>query len=184
MTFRFRMLGYGFTLIELLVVISIISLLSSIVLNNLNSAREKAKTSALITEMNELNKAIIQYAHANDGAPIDARYYTETRTTGPLFTALVPNFIADILDNFYTRDGNGNATGGDLYYCSSIGTSGGYNCNSDEDPFTYSLRVYLPITTNLGPPGYYCWGSSGIRPSIGDGSEDVTGGSVLSCSQF
>jgi prepilin-type N-terminal cleavage/methylation domain-containing protein len=46
----------GFTLIELLVVISIISLLSSVVLSSLSSAREEATATAIKTEARELLK--------------------------------------------------------------------------------------------------------------------------------
>ncbi len=51
----------GFTLIELLVVISIISLLSSIVLASLSDARIKARDTARIMEMKELQTALNIY---------------------------------------------------------------------------------------------------------------------------
>jgi len=61
----------GFTLIELLVVISIISLLSSIVFSSLQNAREQTNATALISEMNELNKAMVQYIYTNEGALLE-----------------------------------------------------------------------------------------------------------------
>jgi prepilin-type N-terminal cleavage/methylation domain-containing protein len=51
----------GFTLVELLVVISIISFLSSIVLASLNTARQKAKITAIKAEMGEFVKALEIY---------------------------------------------------------------------------------------------------------------------------
>lgn len=51
----------GFTLVELLLVISIISLLSSVVLASVNSAREKAKETALISFLFEVRNAMELY---------------------------------------------------------------------------------------------------------------------------
>lgn len=51
----------GFTLIELLVVISIISLLSSIVLTSVNSARAKARDARRVADFNQLRTALELY---------------------------------------------------------------------------------------------------------------------------
>ena len=56
----------GFTLIELLVVISIISLLSSIILASLNSARIKARDITRVRFLREFQKAV-ELSAANNG---------------------------------------------------------------------------------------------------------------------
>lgn len=59
----------GFTLIELLVVISIISLLSSIVLTSVNSARAKARDTRRKSDMRQLELAIQLYYDTNGTFP-------------------------------------------------------------------------------------------------------------------
>ena len=54
-------LNRGFTLLELLVVIAIIGILSSVVLASLNSSREKASNAAILSQMNEYQKALELY---------------------------------------------------------------------------------------------------------------------------
>ncbi|MEK7099170.1 MAG: type II secretion system protein [Patescibacteria group bacterium] len=59
----------GFTLIELLVVISIISLLSSVVLTSVNSARAKARDARRLADVSQLVTALQFYYDANNAFP-------------------------------------------------------------------------------------------------------------------
>lgn len=60
----------GFTLIELLVVISIISLLSSVVMSSLESARKKARDARRMADMRQLRTALELYYDANGVYPL------------------------------------------------------------------------------------------------------------------
>jgi len=73
----------GFTLIELLVVIAIISLLSSIILASLNTARAKARDSKIIQDMLQIKNALELY-HSKYG-----KYPTAEQPSG---YAVVPPF--------------------------------------------------------------------------------------------
>jgi general secretion pathway protein G len=66
-----KKLNKGFTLVELLVVISIISLLSSVVLAALNSARVKARDVVRMSDMRQLQKAIETYNIDKGHYPFD-----------------------------------------------------------------------------------------------------------------
>ena len=73
----------GFTLIELLVVISIISVLSTVVLASLNSARTKAENAQTQEEIGSWLNAINLYQTENNKIPLEDE--TKVMTTGDYF---------------------------------------------------------------------------------------------------
>jgi prepilin-type N-terminal cleavage/methylation domain-containing protein/uncharacterized protein (TIGR02145 family) len=62
----------GFTLIELLIVIAIIGVLSTVVLASLNNARAKARDSARISNVKEVQKALAIFHSDNGSYPVSA----------------------------------------------------------------------------------------------------------------
>jgi type II secretion system protein G len=86
----------GFTLIELLVVVSIISLLSSIVLSSLNTARAKARDARRMADLKQIQTALELYRNDNSGYPSSGSLwrgncasYGSYPTTGA--TGYIPN---------------------------------------------------------------------------------------------
>ncbi len=59
----------GFTLIELLVVIAIISILSSVVLTSLNTARVKARDARRVADIKQIETALEMYFNDNGNYP-------------------------------------------------------------------------------------------------------------------
>ena len=60
----------GFTLIELLVVVAIISLLSSIVMASLNSARSKSRDARRKSDLHQVRNALALYYDTNGSYPV------------------------------------------------------------------------------------------------------------------
>lgn len=77
--------SFGFTLIELLVVISIISLISSVALASMNTARDKARSAKAITEMRQIADAII-VAQGETGTTTKAFVYESGLNPTPYCT--------------------------------------------------------------------------------------------------
>ncbi len=102
---QFKFHKNGFTLIELLVVISIISLLSSIVLSNLNTARMKGRDARRKADLTQLRYATeIRYSTTGD-YPGTAGWFTNPNHGG-LDAALTPTYINKISDDPINSGGN------------------------------------------------------------------------------
>lgn len=62
----------GFTLIELLVVISLIGILATLVVANMNSARERARDAQRKSDLRNIQTALRLYYNDNAGYPLDS----------------------------------------------------------------------------------------------------------------
>jgi len=108
----------GFTLIELLVVVAIISLLSSVVMASLNSARAKGRDAKRVSDLRQVQNALELY-YSGSGSYPACRAFSPWNATnwgngGPscLYTALVPNYIKILSPDPVNREGgSGNYLG-------------------------------------------------------------------------
>ena len=104
---------FGFTLIELLVVVAIVSLLSSIILSSLNTARLKARDTRRKQDMVQLRTALELYYSTNFAYPSSAMSWRGAVSYGGYGTGaggyipgLVPTYIPELpLDPKGTLDG-------------------------------------------------------------------------------
>lgn len=152
----------GFTLIELLVVVAIISLLTSIALIALMSARQKSRDVKRLSDMTQMNTGLELYFTANKGYP--------SGTLG-LPLPLVPNYASQIPNTPKPADGGCDAvvypspvpagnTGSSYYYFPS-GTSSVINGIT---VFTdYAYYFCLGNDTGNFSPGLHILTPGGVR---------------------
>lgn len=129
--------GAGFTLIELLVVIAIITLLASVVLVALNSARKKARIAKRLADLSQIAKALELYFNDNGNYPTStsAEYRSECPGTGWSWTQVtannvIPGLVPQYMTKFpsdpsmdFSRNGG---DGGSCYAYVSDPTGKGY----------------------------------------------------------
>ena len=149
----------GFTLIELLVVISIISLLSSVVLSSLNSARAKARDARRVSDIHQIGLAIQLYIDTNGNCPNPGGYASSwmiapnpnTRWT-TLETLLAP-YITKL-----TGDPKNNT--GDPWF--DNGYSYGYMCNTSTGKWDLVGQFEIksnPARCEIRDYKYHAWGN-------------------------
>ena len=132
----------GFTLIELLVVVAIISILSSVVMASLNSARVKGKDAARMEDVKSLKTALELYYNDNGGYPTsNSSSNGDVLLSDAILTSkLVPTYISS-MPALLVADG-------DHYFAN--GATSGVQTNG------YDMLIYVGVTNS--------WCRSGTLP--------------------
>ncbi|TSC77748.1 MAG: putative General secretion pathway protein GspG [Parcubacteria group bacterium Gr01-1014_33] len=91
--------GAGFTLIELLVVIAIISVLASVVLASVNSARAKARDARRLSDMKQIQLALQLFYDTNNRYPSVAESGDDPGLAG-WRVSFLPNFLAALTPTY------------------------------------------------------------------------------------
>jgi len=108
-------LASGFTLIELLTVVAIIGILTSVVLMNLNIARERGRDAQRIGNVNQIQNAIALYQNDNGGVPPGDSGVEYVNGNPEWIPGLVPKYMSSVPSDpidvgehkfHYSRQGN------------------------------------------------------------------------------
>ncbi len=137
----------GFTLIELLVVVSIISLLSSIILSSLNSARAKGRDAKHLSSLKQLQIALALYYDKFGSYPSGSgNDYSGSTTFQTALTPLVTNNFISAVPHGYNYPSNvwpyafwywnGGIT------CGGIPPNGTYTIMFLSEKSTFNFSVY------------------------------------------
>lgn len=140
------MLAKGFTLIELLVVIAIIAILAAILFPVFARAREKARTTACLSNLKQIGLAAHMYAQDYDELfPCDYHISNSSTTHARLVAAMNP-YIRNI----------------QIWYCPS----------ARRIPFA----VYHPTEANMqaGNISYYWWSFDDLPGNVDPGPPDLS----------
>jgi prepilin-type N-terminal cleavage/methylation domain-containing protein len=161
----------GFTLVELLVVVAIISLLSSIVLAALSTARAKARDAERIAELRSLTQALELYKNTfgqyptNEIDPQTDTCFGNMQTfLGPLLTQSPTKYINEIPNDPKQGEMSGypNTTVSLCYIYVSPPAASGLTCGTrvadDKDYIILfaSEATPLQVARLAENPDYYC----------------------------
>ncbi|GEM_PF-3385165 len=166
----------GFTLIELLVVIAIISLLASIVLASVVTARKKAQLSGAAQSLQQVANALEEYQVTSPVVGLNSCSNIEDTFDQPNFTTalqtLVGKYISKLPVSPFPDDGNNHglvygyescassytkATSGDYFTCGNT-PWGNYTIYAyDEQQYDTGGNTQYDLTGQMQPQHHYYW---------------------------
>lgn len=153
----------GFTLIELLVVIAIIGLLSSVVLASLQSARAKARDTAIMSEVRQLGNLMnLEYLDSKSYQAISPGWMVSTTPVASCasvtLTGTYATRVRDICAKIASLTDN---TKSQQVYM-GVAATGGYQ--------SFTIMVWLPYKAR-----FLCLGHNGKTSSDATASSGVNG---------